>query len=334
MWPPDPRPASRPIQFLERRILAIPVIILGRIQRSLFPTYRGHRIITLNINTGRGDFFRSPVDQGRPSPPSGVGIDCCGSLHSTRRAPEFRKRRGYNAPVSAPLPAPLTARLSARLTARLSSPRLIVASRSARRARLLTEAGYTFEQMDPPYDDTGAALDGDPIALAQRLAHAKCSSIIESNDLRVLADVVCLCADTLVVAPDGRLFGQPVDRPDARRMLDSLIGQTHQVVTAVVLHCVRSRRERSFADVARVTIGSVATATLTAYLDSGRWRSKAGGYNLAEIDGHWSLGVDGDPTTVVGLPMAMLVPALADMSILPSAGPLDDGGGGSGAATT
>ena len=43
---------------------------------------------------------------------------------------------------------------------------------------------------------------------------------------------------------------------------------------------------------------------LDRYLSSGGWRGKAGAYNLAELEGHWPIRVDGDPTTVVGLPMA------------------------------
>ena len=68
-------------------------------------------------------------------------------------------------------------------------------------------------------------------------------------------------------------------------------------------------------DVAHVRLGRVPEADLQAYLDSGDWRGKAGAYNLGELQGRWPMEVEGDPTTVVGLPMAKLVAHLRELGV-------------------
>jgi len=143
--------------------------------------------------------------------------------------------------------------------------------------------------------------------------------------------VVVLGADTVVVAADGSLLGQPADREDARRMLGALIGRTHRVVTGVALLRVAAGANPgaqpgageavTFADSARVRIGPVGAESLAAYLAGDDWRGKAGAYNLAELERRWSIEVRGDPDTVVGLPMRELRQRLADLGITPASAP-------------
>ncbi len=180
-------------------------------------------------------------------------------------------------------------------------PLILLASRSPRRAGLLREAGYRYRQGDPPFADPPQPEHGEAVRLAQDLAQAKARSVREADAAGV--DVI-LAADTIVVAPDGTLLGQPAHEQDARRMLGLLVEKTHQVVTGVCLRWLATGRLDVFADVARVTFGAVSVEELDRYLSSGGWRGKAGAYNLAELEGHWPIRVDGDPTTVVGLPMA------------------------------
>ena len=120
-------------------------------------------------------------------------------------------------------------------------PLLVLASRSPRRARLLRDAGYRFEQIDPPFNDPAQpapSLSASPQALATSLALAKARSVVSSRNLRDCAadaDPIILAADTVVVAPNGQLLGQPTTRDQAASMLQSLIAATHQVVTGVAL---------------------------------------------------------------------------------------------------
>ena len=136
--------------------------------------------------------------------------------------------------------------------------------------------------------------------MAAALAYRKATSAAQ-----VVTEGIVLACDTLV-SLDGRALGKPADEPDARRMLLSLLGRPHEVFTAVFLIDAQTKREGMFVEVAKVTIHPPGDAAIDAYIDSGGWRGKAGGYNLAELQGVWRFDVQGDPTTVIGLPMKRL----------------------------
>lgn len=188
--------------------------------------------------------------------------------------------------------------------------RLILASRSPRRAALLTEWGYTFEQAQPPFDDPPQpAAGGMPIAdLAADLARRKALSL---RDAGGYDDAVILAADTICVGTDGSPIGQPRDRDDAEAMLRSFMNANHDVVTGVAILGPADRGPGAFADTATVNMGQVPDAELRAYLNTDQWQGKAGGYNFFDRrDAGWPITVQGDETTVVGLPMERVADAL------------------------
>jgi len=126
---------------------------------------------------------------------------------------------------------------------------------------------------------------------------------------------VLLTADTIGITPNGELVGTPETVEQARVMLRSLLGQTHTIATGVALRLVGDE-PRSFADTARVNMGQVSDAALEQYLRSGQWAGKAGGYNLAErVAEGWPITVEGDPGTVMGLPMRRLAPMLVELGV-------------------
>lgn len=190
----------------------------------------------------------------------------------------------------------------------------ILASRSARRVRLLQAAGYRFRQVVSPYVEPPLSPEGDAVALAVALAKAKAAALVDRNDFDDHA-VVVLAADTIVVGPDGRLMGKPADRATAEAMLARLAGGEHRVVTGVVLTSGCGDRSESFADTAAVRFGRPGRSQLDAHLTGGRWRGKAGGYDLDDMRHHWSATVEGDATTVIGLPMRRLEPVLECWSV-------------------
>lgn len=196
-------------------------------------------------------------------------------------------------------------------------PRLILASRSPRRAQLLREAGFVFTQADPPFDDppqpAGAA--GQSVEdLAGQLAGQKAMSLRG----HVPADSVILAADTICVGMDDELIGQPKDRDDAERMIRHFMQQTHGVVTGAALLTHNMDTPQILTDRTDVTLGALSDVQLAEYLNTDGWRGKAGGYNLfdRQADG-WPLMIEGDDTTVVGLPMQKIVPALKALGVMP-----------------
>jgi septum formation protein len=231
-------------------------------------------------------------------------------------------------------PSGMTPPSAFRLPPSDTPPRLILASRSPRRALLLRDAGYTFTQADPPFDDPPQPdKTADPAALAMELALAKARSVADHDRAAQREPTIVLGADTVVVAPDGLLLGQPADRTDAERMLRLLLGRFHEVISAVALVMVSTRVQadpgghprahpgagaRTLVDHARVRFGPISEPALASYLDGGEWRGKAGAYNLSELQNNWAFEVIGDPETVVGLPMAKLRPILAELGLTPA----------------
>jgi len=195
--------------------------------------------------------------------------------------------------------------------------RLILASRSPRRVLLLQEAGFAFDQADPPFDDPPQPTNlhpGSPASLAAELASRKALSL----QAHVPSGSIILSADTICVGSDGYLLGQPKDRGDARQMIVHFMNSTHKVITGVALLADEWADPKAFADEAEVTLGGLNSAQLDDYLQTDQWQGKAGGYNLFDRRrAGWPLRVEGDETTVVGLPMARLIPELARLKVLP-----------------
>lgn len=181
---------------------------------------------------------------------------------------------------------------------------LILASTSPRRAALLRDAGIAFTQRDPAWSDPAQPPPGDAEQVAIATARRKALSV------EVAPDDVVLASDTLIVYPDGvTLAGTPTTRDEARTMIKSFLNADHDVVTAVGLR--QGERIECFADRATVSVGHVDDGVLEAYLQTGAWRDKAGGYNLFDRrDAGWPITVHGDETTVVGLPMRRLAAML------------------------
>jgi septum formation protein len=179
----------------------------------------------------------------------------------------------------------------------VAAPRIILASASPRRARILTELGVAFRVRVTDVVET--LREGESGAeAAERLAREKAASAAGREALPVLA------ADTLVVC-DGRALGKPSTSAEAAAMLRALAGRTHEVVTGVCLAAngaVRSGVERT-----QVAFAPMTAAEVEWYVATGEPMDKAGGYH---IDGRGALfvtSVSGSPSNVAGLPIRLLL---------------------------
>ena len=202
--------------------------------------------------------------------------------------------------------------------------RLLLGSRSPRRAELLTRAGFVYSRRwirrtwirrtPTGRPDGGAATDGP--ALARGLAERKAASV-DAADLP--AGSVLLTADTLVVASGGGLLGTPESAGQAAATLRRLRGHTHVIATGVCLRGVPKAGGRSgggantksFVATAHVHFGEIDDAEIDRYVAGGGWAGKAGGYNLEERQAAgWPVTVDGEAAAVMGLPLETLTPRL------------------------
>ena len=176
-------------------------------------------------------------------------------------------------------------------------PRLVLASASSRRARILRELGVSFRVL-VSHEDESLQPGEDGAAAVERLARAKALAVAREATLPVLA------ADTEVLC-DGHILGKPADERDAVAMLRRLQGRAHEVVTGVCLvdrGVARSGVERSVVRFAAMSEGELAW-----YAATGEPLDKAGGYH---VDGKGALfveTVEGSPSNVAGLPVRLLL---------------------------
>ena len=148
-----------------------------------------------------------------------------------------------------------------------------------------------------------------PVRYARRLALAKAEAVA-----RQWPECWVLGADTIVVH-HRRIFGKPTSAGAALRMLRTLAGSQHTVITAVALVCpARARRHVAHA-VSRVTMRAISPGELARF--ARRHRDKAGGYAVQEVRDPVVVRVKGSYTNVVGLPKELVVPMLRQVGIRP-----------------
>jgi len=183
-------------------------------------------------------------------------------------------------------------------------PKLILASRSPRRRELLEAAGYRFEVVPPSEEAECALCSGEtPAELVARLARQKAADVAG----RVAEGLVLAC-DT-VAECDGQVLGKPLDEDDARRMLLSLSGREHRVLTGLCLWPVPGGEPRVRVDVTVLRMDRLRPEQLDEYLASGRWEGKAAAFGYQDRLG-WVHVERGSPSNVVGLPMELLAEML------------------------
>jgi septum formation protein len=108
-----------------------------------------------------------------------------------------------------------------------------------------------------------------------------------------------------VVALEGRIYGKPQDEEEARGFLHALSGHTHEVWSGIAL--VEPGRVRQGVDMTEVTFCPLDGRTIDWYLATGEWRDRAGGYAIQGRGAALVERINGDYSTVVGLPVARLV---------------------------
>jgi septum formation protein len=185
---------------------------------------------------------------------------------------------------------------------------LILASASRGRADLLRAAGFDFTQEPAGVPEPDPAPDVDPARHARDLARLKAEAAAPRHP-----GCLVLAADT-VVACDGRMLGKPRDTQDAVAMLTFLGGRPHIIVTALCLGLALPGHAPRFAcgeDEARVTLRAWPQDRLLAHVERVKPLFCAGAYALQDGGASLVARIDGDPATVVGLPLELLDRLLA-----------------------
>lgn len=189
--------------------------------------------------------------------------------------------------------------------------KIVLASQSPRRRQLLGQMGLEFTTQSPEIDE--AAFQGrDARDLVQILSREKARWIAGQVDPETLV----IGADTVVVR-DGEILGKPKGEEEARAMLASLSGRTHQVCTGVTV--CRGDKVLTQVEETQVTFRLLTDQEIRQYVSTGEPMDKAGSYG---IQGYGCLlveGIRGDYFNVVGLPVCRLGRMLARFGIEPLA---------------
>lgn len=173
---------------------------------------------------------------------------------------------------------------------------LLLVSGSPRRRELLRMIDVPFEAFNADIDETRRP-DESPGDYAVRLACEKARAGVDALG----AARPALGADTIVVL-DGDILGKPVDRADARSMLERLADATHEVLSAVSV--LRTDGEQRHAlNRTRVRFGPVPGSWIHAYCRLDEPMDKAGAYAIQGLAGQWVSHIEGSYSGVMGLPL-------------------------------
>ncbi|MEZ5975778.1 MAG: Maf family protein [Planctomycetota bacterium] len=191
------------------------------------------------------------------------------------------------------------------------APALVLASASPRRSALLAARGVPFEVQVSHVDEDGVTA---PSAgeLAMELARRKAQAVAERLGP---GPRWVLGADTVVALgedPGARLLGKPEGPEHAQAMLEALSGSRHRVITGVCV--VRAEDGAQFVsqECTIVSMRTITPAEVQAYVVSGEWQDKAGGYAIQETADAFVTGLEGGGfDNVVGLPVDLVLALLA-----------------------
>ncbi|GLR15497.1 Maf family protein [Portibacter lacus] len=173
--------------------------------------------------------------------------------------------------------------------------KIFLASKSPRRAEIISNAGFEYElisiDVEEVYPETLPAGE-----VAEYLATLKANALSTIPE-----DGLVLTADTIVILGD-EILGKPINKDDARSMLEKLSGQKHLVITGV---CIKSASKTiSFSDVSEVHFASLSASEIEAYINTASPFDKAGSYGIQDGLGMVAVTkIVGSYFNIMGLPI-------------------------------
>ena len=182
---------------------------------------------------------------------------------------------------------------------------IYLASQSPRRRQLLEQLGVAYELLLPDEDEDAESLEmvlprEAPKTYVQRVTQLKLDAALARMKRRKLPAAPILCSDT-TVALGREILGKPQDAADAQRMLRTLSGQTHRVMTAVAIGSARKRVQAL--STSQVRFAPLTPAQIQKYVASGEPMGKAGAYAVQGAAAGLIEHMSGSYSGIMGLPM-------------------------------
>ena len=190
----------------------------------------------------------------------------------------------------------------------MAKNKLILASSSPRRQKLLTQVRIPFSVRNPNVDESQITTN-DPVEKVKQLALIKGKNVPIQHP-----EAIILAADT-VVAYKQQIFEKPNNKEDAYQMLLALSGNVHEVYTGVM---IRSLEQKSiFIERTQVEFLPLTDQEIEWYVSSEEPYDKAGAYGIQGLGAMFVKNINGDYFNVVGLPISRVVRELKSFSVYP-----------------
>ena len=187
---------------------------------------------------------------------------------------------------------------------------LILASKSPRRKELLKQIGIPFVVVVSNAEEV-SGNSWTPAALVVENAKRKARAVAEKYP-----DSPVLGADT-VVSSEGKIFGKPKDKDEARKMLTALSGKMHEVTTGLAL--INRNEIRTTNVTTKVFFDTMTKADIDAYIATEESMDKAGAYTIQGKAARFIEKIEGSYSNVVGLPLNALIQLSKDLNLFPLA---------------
>ena len=186
--------------------------------------------------------------------------------------------------------------------------KIILGSGSPRRKSLLKEMGYSFEiqisDAEESYDEQMNVYE-----VAPYLARLKADSLIKQIDSRQ----VLICCDTVVIH-NGAVIGKPANSEEAKSIIKSLSGESHEVMSAVAMF--HDGKWMEFHEVTQIQFDKLTSEDIDHYVNAFKPFDKAGSYGIQEWIGLIGITkISGSYTNVIGMPTQKLYNALNNWGI-------------------
>ena len=191
----------------------------------------------------------------------------------------------------------------------MEKPRLILASKSPRRKELLEQAGLIVTVVPSCVDEDGINITA-PENLVKTLAEAKAREVAGAYPENWV-----IGADTIVLI-DGEILGKPDSTETARRMIQQLNGQTHEVFTGYAIFCEAMKTCISGVEKTDVHFRNLSQQEIEWYIQTDEPYDKAGAYAIQGLGSFLVKRICGSYTNVVGLPVCEVLEHLLKTGII------------------
>ncbi|MFH0768115.1 MAG: nucleoside triphosphate pyrophosphatase [Chloroflexota bacterium] len=186
--------------------------------------------------------------------------------------------------------------------------RIILASASPRRKELLEKIGLRFE-VEPSNYVEDMRSEAEPHELAKKVSLEKAKVVASKHN-----DAIVIAADTFGVFR-GKILGKPNTEVEAKRMLQTINGKSHLVITGFTIIDTKKNKALSRAVETKVYIRRLTTSEIDAYVESKEPLDKAGGYAIQGLGSVIVEKIEGDYFNVMGLPLSALTESLKEFEV-------------------